>query len=351
MKKALIATMASMIVALPGCSSGDGITPESKMSAYLMVYFKDNTHGLYMALSPDGYTFTDVNGGNPIMAGDTLAMQKGVRDPYIVRGPGDMFYIAATDLHVRGMRAGYRDTQWERPVELYQWGNNRALVLMSSKDLINWKHTDYRVDLAFPSLADIGCVWAPEMIYDEEAGKMMIYFTMRYGAGQTKLYWAYMNDDFTAFETEPELLFDYPDPKIQYLDGDITRVGDKYHLFYVAQERPGGIKQAVSGSINGGWEYDPVQYDFESGACEAPNVWKRIGEDRWVLMYDVFSVTPHNFGFAETTDFKNFTDLGRFNEGVMKTTNFVTPKHGSVMHLTKREAERLAAHWGVDIKF
>lgn len=62
-------------------------------------------------------------------------------------------------------------------------------------------------------------------------------------------------------------------------------------------------------------------------------------------MYDVFSVTPHNFGFAETSDFVNFKNLGRFNEGVMKTTNYISPKHGAVIHLTKEEADNLEAYW------
>ena len=53
------------------------------MSAYLMVYFKDATHGLYIALSKDGYSFTDVNGAKPVIAGDTIALQKGIRDPIL----------------------------------------------------------------------------------------------------------------------------------------------------------------------------------------------------------------------------------------------------------------------------
>ena len=56
--------------------------PEDKdMAVYLMVYFKDESHSLYFALSPDGYTFTDVNNGSPVIAGDTIASQRGVRDP------------------------------------------------------------------------------------------------------------------------------------------------------------------------------------------------------------------------------------------------------------------------------
>ena len=149
------------------------------MAGYLMVYFKDETHSAYFAISRDGYTFTDVNGGEPIFDGKLLAEQKGVRDPHIARGPDGAFYLAMTDLHIYGQRAGVRTTQWERPEEQYGWGNNRALVLMKSWDLIHWTHSDFRVDKAFPELGDIGTAWAPETIYDEQAGKMMVYFTIR----------------------------------------------------------------------------------------------------------------------------------------------------------------------------
>ena len=108
---------------------------------------------------------------------------------------------------------------------------------------------------------------------------------------------------------------------------------------------------AFSHSINTGYVYDPRWVDLEPGACEAPNVWKRIGEEKWVLMYDVFSIRPNNFGFCETTDFVTFKDLGHFNDGIMKTTNFSTPKHGAVMPLTREEAETLAKHWGLELKF
>lgn len=105
-----------------------GIPSEKDMAAYLMVYFKDDTHSLYMALSPDGYSFTDVNNGQPVIAGDSIALQRGIRDPHIMRGPDGAFYLAMTDLHIYAREAGYRETQWERDGEKYGWGNNRALV-------------------------------------------------------------------------------------------------------------------------------------------------------------------------------------------------------------------------------
>ncbi|NDV84640.1 beta-xylosidase [Bacteroides sp. 51] len=318
---------------------------EEDMSAYLMVYFTDPTHSLFMAVSDDGYSFTAVNNAQPIIAGDTIASQKGIRDPHIYRGPDGAFYLAMTDLHIFGKEKGYRTTQWERDVEAYDWGNNRGFVLMKSYDLIEWTRSNVFIQDAFPGL-DVGCAWAPQTTYDPVAKKMMLYFTMRIGHGKTKLYYAYTDDDFTRLTSEPRILFDYPNPDVQILDADITHLPDgRYCMTYVAQESPGGIKMAMSDSIHSGYQYDERWIDTEPGACEAPNVWKRIGEDKWVLMYDVFSVNPHNFGFCETSDFITFTDLGHFNEGVMKTTNFTSPKHGAIIQITAEEADRLKKHW------
>jgi hypothetical protein len=316
---------------------------EKDMSAYLMVYFKDETHGLYMALSKDGYSFTDINNGKPIMSGDTIALQKGIRDPHIMRGPDGAFYLAMTDLHLFAEKAGFRSTQWERD-KSYGWGNNRSMVLMKSWDLINWSHNIVRVDQAFPGLDSIGCAWAPETIYDKDKKKMMVYFTMRFKNGKNKIYYSYADNDFTKLETAPKLLFEYP-KDISYIDADITKVGKKYHLFYVPHDGTPGIKQVVSNSLSEGYVYDPKYYDPEPKACEAPTVFKRIGEEKSVLVYDIYGITPHNFGFSETTDFVNFKDIGHFNEGIMKSTNFSSPKHGAVVHLTKKEAEVLAKKW------
>jgi len=352
MKLALVLLVTLLSACAGNAESSRSSGNEKDMSAYLLVYFKDNTHSLYFALSPDGYTFTDVNSGNPVVAGDTIASQKGIRDPHISRGPDGAFYLAMTDLHVFGQRMGYRTTRWERDEEKYDWGNNRGFVLMKSFDLIHWTHTDVLLDTSFPELSNIGCAWAPQTIYDPGAGKMMIYFTMRIDHGLTKLCYAYTDDDFTRLTSLPRLLFEYPDPEIQVLDADITPLPDgRFCMMYVAQENPGGIKMAFSDSINTGYIYNPEWVDKEPGACEAPNVWKRINEEKWVLMYDIFSIRPNNFGFCETADFVTFKDIGHFNEGVMKTTNFSSPKHGAVLQLTAEEATRLADYWGTDITF
>lgn len=315
---------------------------EKDLSGYLLVYFKDKDQSAYMAISADGYTFTDINNGNPVFIGSEIAEQKGVRDPHITRGPDGAFYLVMTDLHIFGKRAGYRETEWQRPIEKYGWGNNRALVLMKSYDLIHWTHSDFRVDLAFPELGDIDCSWAPETVYDPSAKKMMVYFTIRYNNKECHLYYAYANDDFTKLETTPKRIND-----IGGLDGDITKVGDKFHLFYVSDAK---ILHSVSDKINAGYHPENQRIDPEKVNTEAPNLFRRLGTDTYVLMYDVYGMRPSNMGFSETSNFVDYKNIGHFNDGVMKTTNFSGPKHGAVTYLTKDEIKAIAEYWKVEMK-
>jgi hypothetical protein len=320
---------------------------ENDLQAYLLVYFKDETHSIYFAVSKDGYAFTDVNDGQPVLLGKDLAEQKGVRDAHIMRGPDGGFYLSMTDLHIFAKREGLRDTQWERPQEAYDWGNNRALIFMKSYDLIHWTHSLVHVGQEFPEFGDIGCVWAPETIFDPDKKKLMVYFTTRIKTGNNFIVYSYADDAFTKLETIPKPLFTYPKEKVNTIDGDITKVGERYHLFYVAHDRPGGLRHAASDKINEGYVYEPQKVDPERVACEAPNLWRRNGTDAYVLMYDVFGVKPNNMGFSETTDFVNYKNLGRFNDkdSVMKATNFSGPKHGAVMSITMEELDRLEAYF------
>jgi hypothetical protein len=316
---------------------------EKDFGGYLLVYFKDQTQSGYMAVSRDGYTFVDLNSGQPIFDGRLLAEQKGVRDPHITRGPDGGFYLALTDLHIFGQRAGFRTNQWERPQERYGWGNNRAIVLMKSFDLIHWTHSDFRVDKAFEEFNDIGCAWAPQTVYDEPAGKMMVYFTMRMGGVEAcHIYWSYTDDAFTRLETKPERI-----AGIGGIDADIIKVGDKFQMHFVADAK---IRHAVSDRIHQGYQAEARRIDPNTVNTEAPNVFKRLGTDTYVLMYDVYGARPNNMGFSETKDFVTYTNMGRFNEGVMKTIGFERPKHGAVTYLTLEELKAAAQHWKVDLK-
>lgn len=103
-----------------------------------------------MAVSRDGYTFMAVNEGDPVLAGDTIAQQRGIRNPHISCRPE------------------------------YGWGNNRGLVLMKSWDVIHWNRANIRFGKLSVGLGEIGCIWALEVACDDKKGKLMIYYIMRF---------------------------------------------------------------------------------------------------------------------------------------------------------------------------
>jgi hypothetical protein len=131
------------------------------------------------------------------------------------------------------------------------------------------------------------------------------------------------------------------------IDGDITTVGDKFHLHYVSNAR---LLHAVSDEINQGYMAESRRIDPETVPTEAPTVFRRLGTDTYVLMYDVYGGRPNDMGFSETSDFVAYKNIGHFNEGVMKGTNFSRPKHGAVTYLTLDELKAAAGHWKVDIQ-
>lgn len=326
----------------------------AKGDGYLMVYHKDADHGLHMAYSWDGHTWTALNDDRPIMAGDTIAEQRGIRDPYIFRNPKDGSYLVAmTDLHVFGQRDGVRQTQWERPNE-YGWGNNRGLVLLKSDDLIHWRRTNLDFskltasDDIIADWKDVGCVWAPEMNYDESRQQVMMHFTTRYRNGRNVIYYAYMNDDFTALASTPKLLFAAKDHdgniNAPTIDSDITLVGDTYHLLMV---QFGYIKHATSHNLTGPYVQDNLYNDGEPKRHEAPCVFQIDGEEGYTIMYDNYSLTPHNFGFVKTKDFKTYTPVGYFDEPncPMRRTNFSEQKHGGIARVAKSKLKKLIRHW------
>ena len=314
-------------------------------SSYLMVYFSDQDHAIHFATSPDGYAFTAVNDGYCIISGDTIADQRGVRDPYIMQLPDGSFLCAATDLHISAQREGKRQTQWERPNEQYGWGNNRSIVLLRSADLIHWTHSLLTIaDL--PGYEEIGCAWAPQMLWDEDKQAVFIYWTMRWGDGVNQVYYAYLNESLDALATEPTLIMELPDGKT-YIDADITKGNDgRWYMTYVShQERTPGIKVAVADNLTGPYTYREAYIDNEELACEAPMVWRRQGSDTFVIMIDCYGIRPNNFGFLETEDFETFRDIGHFNDSIMQSTNFSQPKHGAVIPITAAQAEQLQLYW------
>ena len=121
-----------------------------KYTKYLFVYFPSNDNeNIYYALSDKErpFDFVPMNDGKMVISADTLALKKGVRDPHVLRGEDGWFYMVNTDM---------------RCAE--GWASNRGIVLMRSKDLVNWQHSTVHFPEKYKgtNFANVTRVWAPE---------------------------------------------------------------------------------------------------------------------------------------------------------------------------------------------
>lgn len=304
-----------------------------KYSNYLFTYFTGNAKAdeqIRFAISNDGYNFRALNGNQPVIQSAAISETGGVRDPHILRG---------TDARPTGS-SGRRKTFYMVVTDMVSalgWDSNRAMVLLKSTDLINWTSSIINIQKRFPGNDSLLRVWAPQTIYDAAAKKYMIYWSMKHGKGSDIIYYAYANAAFTDLETEPKQLFFSP-TNGSCIDGDIVFKDGKYHLFFKTEGEGAGIKIAVSDKLTEGYVLQDKYVQQTKDPVEGAGVFKLNNGEGYILMYDVY--TKGKYQFTKTKDLKIFSVIDRD-----VTMNF-HPRHGTVMPITKTEAERLVKKWG-----
>lgn len=142
------------------------------------------------AISEDGYNYKALNGNRPVIDSKKISVTGGVRDPHLLRGEDGAFYMVLTDM-----------------VSDRGWDSNRGLILLRSTDLINWTHSAIHFPDRYKGQHDLKRVWAPQTIYDPEAGKYLVYFSLQYANEPDIIHYAYANADFTDLEGEPYPMF------------------------------------------------------------------------------------------------------------------------------------------------
>lgn len=302
---------------------------EKDYVAYLFTYFTGNhisEEAVCYAVSMDGYSYWALNGGKPVLDSKVISSTGGVRDPHILRGEdGKTFYMVLTDM-----------------VSANGWDSNRAMVLLKSNDLVNWTHTVINMQKKYEGQESLKRVWAPQTIFDPEAGKYMVYWSMQYAGGPDIIYYAYANDDFTDLEGEPKVLF-LPENRKSCIDGDIVYKDGVFHLFYKTEGHGNGIKVATTRSLTSGqWTEEPDYKQQTTDAVEGAGTFKLIGQDKYILMYDVYM--KGRYQFTETTDLKNFKVID--NDVKM---NF-HPRHGTIIPITRDELLRITEKWGKPVE-
>ncbi|UGU15657.1 family 43 glycosylhydrolase [Sinomicrobium kalidii] len=294
-------------------TEGDGY------SAYLFTYFTgngENQEAIRYAISKDGYNYYALNNNEPIVSSASISRTGGVRDPHILRRNDNKgFYMVVTDLLTKN-----------------GWSNT-AMVLMKSDDMTTWSSTVIDIPETYPEFSEVHRVWAPQTIYDETKEKYMVYFSMLEPDSYDKIYYAYVNDDFTALESAPRQLFFNPKKKA-CIDGDIIKKDGKFHLFYKTEgESDKGIKVAISDSLTTGYKPEPGNVDQTDKAVEGSGVFKLIGSEDYILMYDVYM--NGEYQFTRSNDLLNFKVVDE------KISMNFHPRHGSVIPITTEELNRL----------
>lgn len=308
----------------------------NKFAGYLFAYFEgsgNQQEHLRFAISEDAKNWYALNDNQPVIASDSISTSGGIRDPHILRGEDGCYYIVATDMNT--VKNGWKD--------------NPGIVLMKSKDLVNWTHSKIVLKEDYKEhFSDAYWVWAPQTIYDKKAKKYMIYFTLqRTGDGRKSMitYYAYANKDFTGFESEPKVLFK---AKYNCLDNDIIERNGVYHMFYKGniknaegKEIQNGIQQATAKKLKGPWKEDfkfiDAYADSKTGV-EGSGVFKLNDKNEYVLMYDLYGSGRYEYQTSK--------DLNTFSTKPESFRKDFFPRHGTVCSVTKDEMERLQQKWG-----
>lgn len=311
---------------------------KQEYTGYLFAYFEGKAEGrmsqeqLRFAVSSDAVSWKALNNNEPVVSSEVISKSGGIRDPHLLRCEnGKTFYIVATDMSTA----------------TNGWKENPGITMLRSDDLINWTHSIIDFPTRYPEkFGNAYWVWAPQTIYDPKAGKYLVYFTIKYkDDDKLDFYGAYANEDFTAFESEPFLLFS---PKYGGIDADIIPKNGKYHFFYKGntkneegKEVNNGIQQAIGTSLQGPWVEDFVYLDPYAGTntnVEGSSVFRLNNSDEYILMYDLYGRGRY--------EFQRSTDLFQFTEKPESFTKDFYPRHGSVMSITRKEAKILNGKWG-----
>jgi arabinoxylan arabinofuranohydrolase len=299
---------------------------DKDFAGYLFTYFKGNTikdESLCYAISTDGYNYRALNNNEPVIDSKMISSTGGIRDPHILRGEdGRSYYMVLTDM-----------------TSSKGWDSNRAMVLMKSTDLLNWKHTVINIQQRYKGQEDLKRVWAPQTIFDPAARKYMVYWSMKHGNGPDIIYYAYANSDFTGFESSPAVLFQPKNGK-GCIDGDIINKNGLFYMFYKTEGNGNGIRLAITDSLSSGKWIEQAGYKQQTrDAVEGSGVFKLNRSDKYILMYDVYG--KGKYQFCESYDLDKFKVI---DQDVKMDFH---PRHGTIIPVSRKELKALTDKWGI----
>ena len=307
--------------------------------AYLFSHFKEkwtpDGEQVYFALSWDGYHWEPLNGGAPILTCDKG--EGGCRDITFVKLKTGGYIVLATDLCIVNRMDARGNVDWKD----CNHNGSKYLSLWRSDDLVHWSDQE----LVFFGREDFGCLWAPEVFYDETREEYLIHWgstVAEDGFNHMSIYCC-ATKDFKTF-SEPKLFFTKQN---EILDSHITKTGDTYHLFYKNSSGPAINMHATSNDLYGPYEHDEAFSDCmaslgNAGEYEAATT-MTMPDGRWCLLLDFFGCEKEKMGYVP------FLSPAPGNaEFRMDKAAFSFPygfKHGGVTEITEEEYDRLRVRY------
>ena len=352
---------------------------EEEYGGYLFGHFigesDEKGEQIYFAVSEDGLNFKDLSYDKPIMI--SKSGEQGVRDPYLYRSPeGDRFFLIATDLSI------YHRGGWVKNEQGYYDASTTGshnLVLWESTDLIHWGNE--RLLPVAPKNA--GMAWAPEMIYYEETGEYIVFFSSSIMNPETKrkakpnaIYYV-ATRDFVHFSDTKLFIDNQTDNETdgkarEIIDTTVLKVGDVY---YSASkdgdnaEANGGIRILKTKNLldAASWEkvldLDELSLDLsglpieilDNSSLEGPELFQYNKKDwanpevpEYGLMADQYMLGTGYLPLT-TTNLEDKDNAGHsWRVLADKDYSFdkLKKRHGTILRITKEELMRLKNYYG-----
>lgn len=283
-------------------------------SVYIFSYFKNNGQdGLHLAYSRDGFNWSALKKDSSFLK-PTVANDKLMRDPCIIRGTDGLFHMVWT-------------VSW----------NDKGIGYAKSKDLINWSEQQF-IPVMMHEDSARNC-WAPEITYDAKRKQYMIYWATtiagKYKAdpkvenGYNHRMYYVLTKDFSTF-SKTKMLYDNG---FNVIDATIVPNGKQFVMFLKDETREPvqkNLKVAVSKKINKGYSNASAPITGNYWA-EGPTTLRINGT--WIVYFDKYR--DHKYGAVQSTDLKNWTDVSE------KLSMPKGIRHGTIFTISRKEFELL----------
>lgn len=335
----------------------DSHSYDSSRDKFLYAYFTGNDEAgetMHYAISQDGVNFETVSGGAKVWNSsnypatetfpttdsapysDSVAITNHVRDSYAFIGRDGKDYIIATDLKTNNWSGSVQNSRF------LLWKMDNFADIADTKpisiDTSKLPGMDAITGGTSGTHKTVKKAWAPQVIYDTDMGKYMLYWSVGADGIATQVYYTYTSDFKSDFTTVKRLM--YPDFAASgitnHIDADITYHNGLYYCYFKNEDGSGtGSKRiwyAVAPNANG--PYTDFELINTSYGAEGPQVYE-TGNGSYMLMidgygdgtYHMYSAgTPYDFDISDETT-TNVTSL--------------SPRHGSIVRITDAEYQKL----------